>query len=338
MRRLPLRIEEVAAWNQLLRATRLAARGKRHRGEVARFLGRLDRELGEIRERLLDGTYRFGLLRSFWIQDPKRRKIEAPPFRDRVVHHALVRHLEPWLERTWIEDSYACRRGKGCHAAVRRAAELGGKTPWTAQFDVRRFFASVDHGILLNDLSRRIRGPRLIGLVERLLSAYAGVEGNGLPIGALTSQLFANHYLAPLDRILTESAGALGYVRYMDDLLVFCRNREQAVRVCEAADAYAARRLHLELHPPRRQRTSSGWTFLGFRMRRRGRRVETTLTLRRRRRYSAARRRWEQAYRAEEVGALELQRGYDCALAITSHARSRGFRLAELARRSAPEA
>ncbi len=188
-----------------------AARGKRYRPAAAAFEYDLERNLIELEEDLRNETYRPGVYHNFQIQSPKRRLISAAPFRDRVVHHALMNVIEPLFERQFIFDSYANRKGKGTHAALDRCTYFLRRHRYVMHLDVRQFFPSIDHEILLSILSRTIGDEKTLGLIRKIVSSGEGVQADeyemqyfpgdslfavlrprGLPIGNLTSQHWAN--------------------------------------------------------------------------------------------------------------------------------------------------
>jgi RNA-directed DNA polymerase len=156
---------------------------------VRDFEYHLEPRLCEIRRELVSGAYRWGPYRQFLIQDPKRRTIRAAPFRDRVVHHAIFNVLDPIIRRGFIRDTYACIPGRGCRL----------------QCDIKSYFASVDHGVLLDLLAGRVGDARMLELLRSLIRHGAEQPGTGMPIGNLTSQLFANLYLDPLDHFAKET-------------------------------------------------------------------------------------------------------------------------------------
>jgi len=207
--------DRIASFENLLAAALRAARGKRSRPNVAEFLADLGSNCLRLHRELSDGTWRPGAYRTFWIHQPKRRLISAAPFCDRVVHHAVCRVIEPVFEPTFIHDSYACRVGKGTHAAVdrytefcRRVLRLGGEG-YVLKCDLRKFFPSLDHEILLDILARKIGCRRTLDLLRLIVESSNPQEPvaayfpgddlftpherrRGLPIGNLTSQFFAN--------------------------------------------------------------------------------------------------------------------------------------------------
>ena len=273
-----------------------------------------------------------GRTRSFKIFDPKPRVIHAPCFRERVLHHALFEHVGPVLDRALVDDTFACREGKGSLAAVLRAQQHARRFPWFVKTDIRAYFASVDHDLLHAALARKLRDRGVLELCERIIRAHAVTPGRGLPLGALSSQHFANFFLAPLDRLLLESLRVAGMVRYMDDVVAWCRSRAEARVVREAIIEFTRDHLRLEVRQPTQiQRSACGLSFLGFRIYA----GSLRLSRRRRRRHARARQRWERAYSEGRIDASTLQAGYAAALAITAHADARSWRQEQL--RRAPE-
>lgn len=336
MRRSGVSLAEVASLENLTRAFWRAAQGKRERLDVVRFAAALDLELAGLGAAIRDGSVQVGEMHSFEIRDPKRRTIHAPCFRERVLHHALVAQIGPPLDRALVDDTFACRRGRGSLAAVMRAQGHLRRADWYVKVDIRGYFSSIDHAVLRAALRRKLKDRGVLGLCDRIIASHAVSPGRGLPIGALTSQHFANYYLAPLDRLLLEGlrGDVLGIVRYMDDTIAFCGSRQQARAILRAIEACVGERLRLRLRPPQIQRSERGVSFLGFRVQR----SSLRLSRRRRRRYAAARRALEAAYAAGAIAGHELQAGLGAALAITAHADARGWRQAELRRRPAVDA
>ncbi len=178
--------------------------------------------------------------------------VSEASFRDRVVHHSLVAAIEPVFEGGFISYSYACRRGKGSHAAVYRARKLARRHRYFAKMDIHHYFADVDHGILMRLLAERIVDPGILWLCEVLLEGARvpssdPSEPSGLPIGNLTSQFWANVYLDPLDHLVSEQRGNQTYMRYMDDMLVFGRGKEELWEHVAAITRFVEEALHLRI-------------------------------------------------------------------------------------------
>lgn len=326
MRRSAVSLADVASLDTLARAFWRAAKGKGHRSDVQRFRSNLAAELARLGEEIRAGTVPVGQLHTFRIRDPKPRVIHAPCFRERVLHHALMDHVGPVLDRSLVDDSFACRKGKGTLAAVHRAQHHVRRHAWFVKMDIRSYFASIDHGVLRSMLERKLRDRGVLALCGRIIDSHHASPGRGVPIGSLTSQYCANLYLSPLDRMLLERLRVRGMVRYMDDVVAWCETKSEAKAVLTAVEAFVVTTLRLELRPAQIQRSAHGVSFLGFRV------LPGTLRLtrRRRRRYTRARQRLELAYRAGLIDGETLQSGYDGALATTAHADARGFRAADL--------
>ncbi|MDP6775698.1 MAG: reverse transcriptase/maturase family protein [Candidatus Latescibacteria bacterium] len=220
--------ERIVTFDNLLKAAKKALRGKRDRAAVAQFYFSLEPELLLLEQELLTGAYVPRPYRSFMVYEPKPRRICAADIRDRVVHHAICSVLDPVFEAFSVYDSYACRKDKGTHRAIRRAQSFARKTGYFLKLDVEKFFDSVDHQCLKHLLKRKFKDGKLLGLLERIIDHPIpdGVPGKGLPIGNLTSQHFANFYLGYLDHYAKDEMGIGFYIRYMDDVLVFADDKE----------------------------------------------------------------------------------------------------------------
>jgi RNA-directed DNA polymerase len=329
MKRSAIDLSMIADWDTLSAAYHRAAKGKTNRTEVRIFRAGLFRQLAALREDILAGNPRLSPMRVFQIRDPKPRLIHAPVFRDRVLHHAVIAHVGPVLERSLVFDSYACRIGKGTIAAVQRCQHFARRFPWYGQIDVKSYFASVDHEILTGLLARRFKKRELLEFLRTLIAAHEAEPGKGLPIGALTSQHFANFYLDACDRFLLENMKVRGMTRYMDDIVWWTESKEAARGVLSAlTDFLQVHRGLLVKTPARIGRSSEGLSFCGFRVLP----GAILLSRRRRRRYAEARARWEKAYERGEIDARGLQAGYASALALTKWADARAWRAEQLRR------
>lgn len=233
----------------------------------------LERNLFDLQDELRSGAYRHGQYDAFTVHDPKARSIHKATVRDRVVHQTIVSALEPLFDPQFIEDSFSCRLGKGTHAAVRRlrrflwTASMGNhRTVSVLQCDIRGFFASVDHETLLGLLHRRVRDVRMLALLERITRSFSMVPGKGIPLGNLTSQLFANVYLHELDRFVKHELHERWYLRYCDDFAIVHADRARLFALVPMIEQFLERQLLLHLHP--RKVTVRTWTqgidFLGY--------------------------------------------------------------------------
>jgi retron-type reverse transcriptase len=250
---------------------------------VSVFEHRLEENLLALQNELKDKTYHPGPYVSFTIHEPKRRLISAAPFRDRVVHHALCNIIEPLFERTFVSDSYANRMDKGTHRALDRCQQFARRYRYVLQCDICQFFPSIDHEILAGILRRPISDSGVIWLIDRIMESGARVlseeyemvwfpgdnlfavnRPRGLPIGNLTSQFWANCYLNPFDHFVKRELGCRGYIRYVDDILLF---GEDKIILWKWYKAVVERlvRLRLTLHPGTNPRpVTEGIPFLGF--------------------------------------------------------------------------
>lgn len=274
---------QVCDWNNLYLAYRKARKGKRSRVPAASFEFRQEEYLYELHQELVNKTYQPGNYHSFYIHEPKRRLISAAPFRDRIVHHALCNVIEPIFERSFIYDSYANRVGKGTHRALDRCQQYARRFRYVLQCDVRQFFPSIDHLILRQTLAKKIADADVMSLVDRILASGEGVlaeqydmvwfpdddllsamRPRGLPIGNLTSQFWANCYMNPFDHFVKRDLKCPGFVRYVDDMLLFADDKEtlwawQKSLQQKLADLRLT--IHLGAHP---RPVTEGIPFLGF--------------------------------------------------------------------------
>lgn len=326
-RRSSLSLSDVADINNLTLAFARSAKSKRRRPEVLQFERRLSTHLNQLGEEIRELSVPVGKFLQFKIFDPKPRVIHAPCFRERVLHHAMMAKMGPILDRSMVDDSFACRAGKGGLAAVHRAEHHLRRYPFFVKIDIRKYFDSINHKCLLKQVERRFKNQGLLALCRRVIGGYQTIPNRGLPIGALTSQYFANVYLTPLDRFLLEEIKVLGMVRYMDDVAWWVMDLTHAKKSLQAATEFIREQLQLRLHPRSYiQRSTRGLGFLGYRLYPGCRR----LSARRRRRYLRARHDWEAAYRGGLISASTLQRGYEGALAAIVHADSIDLRKADL--------
>lgn len=273
-------------FENLYLAYRKARRGKRGKSPAADFELVQEDELLALQDELRTRTYVPGPYHSFYIHEPKKRLISAAPFRDRVIHHALCRVIEPIWEQRFIHDSYANRVGKGTHRALDRCQQFARKYSYVLQCDVRKFFPSIDHAILRNELSRLIADNDTLWLIDQIIKSGVGVlseryemvyfpdddlfavnRPRGLPIGNLTSQFWANVYLNSFDHFVKRELKCSAYVRYVDDFLLFA-NKKSVLWEWKQAIIQRMAKLRLTLHEHRAQvfPTKTGIPFLGFRV------------------------------------------------------------------------
>lgn len=246
--------QKINSWDNLHDSYIAARTGHRFKHEVMEFHADLEVNLTNIHNHLTYMTWEPGPYRQFWVYDPKSRLISAPPFCDRVVHHALVDIVEPLFERKMVHHSYACRKGKGIHSAVSnvqkqlRIAQRNWGRVYVLQADISKYFPSINHGVLLHEISRTIRDKDVLWLCTKIIRR-SGYDGCGVPVGALTSQLFANVYLTALDHKIKDDWGIKHYTRYMDDFIIIGKSKQELWHLLAEIESYLTLKLRLRLNP-----------------------------------------------------------------------------------------
>ena len=233
----------------------------------------MEDNLFELHNQLRNKTYRHSNYSTFNICDPKMRKINKAIVVDRVLHHAVFRILYTIFDSNFIFDSYSSRIDKGTHVAAQRLqnfiwrlSQNDTRRVWVLQCDIRKFFDSVDHKILLTLLADAIHDPLTLDLLQTIIYSYNGSLGRGIPLGNVTSQLFSNVYLNELDQFMKRNLGTHYYLRYADDFIVASRDREYLLSLIPKIKMFLAKRLKLDLHE-RKIVIRPAWQgidFLGF--------------------------------------------------------------------------
>lgn len=257
----------ITDFNNLLIAFKKAFKGTNKTEETLRFHFHMEKELLNLRYQLQCGEYAPGQYRLFKIFEPKERTIAVAPFKDRVVHHAIVNVIEPVYEKTFIYDSYATRKDKGTHKAILRAQSFLKTNKWFLKADVRKYFESVDHRLLINLLERKIKDKDVIKLLHAIVQ-NGGDNGKGLPVGNLTSQFLANVYLDPFDHYIKNRLSIKHYVRYMDDFVIFDNDKEFLKNLRHGIGDFLSTELKLQLKPNATfiNQRLNGLSFLGARI------------------------------------------------------------------------
>lgn len=226
--------KQIYDFDNLLSAAYSCRKGKAKASATLIFFDNLEENIIQLQNELMWDMYQMSLYYHFYVFEPKRRLISAPHFRDRVVHRAIYNIIEPLFNKGFIFDSYACRKNKGTHKGADRAQHFirnvehkYGKA-YALKADIKRYFSSIDHLILKNILRAKIRCKRLIALLEYIIDNSPSDElGVGIPLGNLTSQIFANIYLNELDRFVKHKLNAKNYIRYMDDFVIIHHDKNQ---------------------------------------------------------------------------------------------------------------
>ena len=266
--------EEVVGMENLLEAWKEFLKGKRNKRDVQEFSLRLMDNIFSLHEDLVNHTYRHGDYQAFNICDPKPRNIHKAAVRDRLLHHAIHRILYPFFDRIFIADSFSCRVGKGTHGALNRFRSFGyivsknnTRTCWILKCDIRKFFASVDHVVLMNILSVYISDKNILWLLREVINSFSSTRaGIGLPLGNLTSQLFANIYMNEFDQFMKHKLKARYYVRYTDDFVMLSEDKSWLESLISQINWFFYKRLRLKLHPEKVfiKTFASGIDFLGW--------------------------------------------------------------------------
>lgn len=261
-----------------------ARKCKRYRQEVMTFTANLEENLIEIQNELIWRTYHVGRYHEFYVHDPKRRLIMALPFRDRVVQWAIYRQLNPLLDKRYLQTSYGCRIGGGAHRAVAKLKEylrLQTGTAYVLKMDVSKYFYRIDHDALMGILERIIKDRGLLWLLHEIIYSdhdfgidaddydFSGprISGVGMPIGNLSSQMFANLYLNEADQFAKHKLKCRYYLRYMDDIVVVSSDRDYLKAVRDEMEIFLRENLALKLNKKTSIRSETqGVDFCGYRV------------------------------------------------------------------------
>ena len=256
-------IGAIATTDNLYIAYKKAARGKRYTAGHLAFKQHLAANLGLLRQALADGTYKPSEPRVFFVHEPKLRKISALPFADRVVQHAICNIIEPIFDKVFLPNSHACRTGRGTHSAVKVAqATMREGYTWVLKMDFSKYFANVDFTVLHTEIRRKISCAATLKLIESIVPA----TGKGLPIGNLTSQLFANLYGHIWDRFIAHKLGIKRWIRYMDDTVIFAHSREVLAVIQHGLGWFAEQNLKMTFSKWSIVPVGKGLPWLGYRV------------------------------------------------------------------------
>lgn len=322
--------ESITSPERLFAAWQEFRKGKSARPDVQEFEVHLEEHIFALHRELISGTYRHGSYSAFTICDPKQRPIHKAIVRDRVLHHAVFAALNPIFEPTFIAHSYSCRRNKGTHRGVDalktmlcQVSRNNTRACFALKCDIRRFFASVDHKVLLEILARRIKDDRVMRLLENIVVGFssdypANSSMKGIPIGNLTSQLFANVYLNEFDQYMKHTLKIRHYIRYTDDFIIVADDEMILRNLLSPVHDFLEQQLHLDLHPHKVtvRKCSQGIDFLGLILRPHHR-VLRTVTKRR-----MFRKLWEKTEKCRKgvVSEASCEQSLQSYLGVLSHA------------------
>jgi len=255
------------AWSEFIK-------GKRNKKDVQEFSLNLMDNIFQLNADLIQHTYKHGSYQAFNINDPKPRNVHKASVRDRLLHHAIYRILYPFFDKTFIADSYSCRLNKATYKALNRFREFGykvsennTKTCWILKCDIKKFFANIDHEILMEILNQYIPDKEILWLLGEVVDSFSFAQkGVGLPLGNLTSQLFVNIYMNEFDQFVKHKLKIKHYIRYADDFVIFSQDRNYIKKLILHIQKFLDEKLHLVLHPQKISiaTLASGVDFLGW--------------------------------------------------------------------------
>jgi retron-type reverse transcriptase len=346
MKRIKNMYEKIYDFENLYQAYLEARKNKRYRDEVLKFTANLEENLIQIQNELIYKTYKVGRYREFFVYEPKKRLIMALPFKDRVVQWAIYRQLNPILDKRFIYDSYACRKGKGTHKAADRLQYWLRKVNRKPQkyyylkLDISKYFYRIDHEVLMNILKRKIADKDLLWLLDVIINSedtkfglpldadLDNFEGErlsdvGMPIGNLTSQLFANLYLNELDQYAKHKLKLRYYIRYMDDIIILHHDKKFLHAVKDDIENFLNEKLKLNLNRKTAIRPiNCGIEFVGFRIWPTHRKLKkkTALKMKRRLKYL------QKAYARGEVSFDEVNASIQSYFGLLEHCNSYNLR------------
>lgn len=319
-------LPKIYDYENLEKAYKLARAGKRHREEVMRFHYNYESNLINIQNHLINGTWKTGRYRPFILTEPVYRVGAALPFEDRVLHHAIMNIINPIFERSFIADTYACIAGRGTHAGADRAQYMMRKVKrshgvvYVFKADISGYFYNINHAILKRLIRRRIACKATLRVIDEIIDSTAtGNNPKGIPLGNLTSQLFANIYLGALDDYIKHTLRIKNYVRYMDDFVVIHHDKKYLHEIRRDIERFLLDELALTTN--RKTQVFKidkhrGLDFLGYR---------TWTTHRKLRKCSVKRvrkrlRKMQIAYAQGDIGMKEVLQSVNSWLAHASHA------------------
>ncbi len=268
-----VKYDSIISLENLLEAWKEFVIGKRKRKDVQVFELHLMEHIFDLHNDLKNKIYKHGLYEAFNISDPKPRHIHKASVRDRLLHHAIHRKLYPEFDRRFIADSFSCRVGKGTHKALNRFRTFGSRvsknntrTCWVLKCDIKKFFASIDHEVLLSVLKKNLSDTDVLWLLDRVITSFHTQQGKGLPLGNLTSQLLVNIYMNEFDQFVKHALKQKYYIRYADDFVFLSENRKQHTETLRHIEEFLGKCLKLTLHPNKVfiKTLASGVDFLGW--------------------------------------------------------------------------
>lgn len=328
--------QQLLSFEALHSAWAKAQRGRRYKPAVLAFESSLEENLLLILADLESGAYRTGAYRRFFVFEPKKREIaRLRDFRDRVVQHAIVAALNPIYERMFIADSFACRKDKGTHAGANRSQQMlravrrEHDAAFALKCDISKYFDNIHHDILLRIIARKVSDKRMLNLISDILSSYS--EGKGIPLGNLTSQLFANIYLNELDQHVKRELKETHYIRYMDDFVILSNDKVHLHELRGHLESWLRHHLRLELNAktavfPVSAKNGRPLDFLGYRILPNRRMLRRGSITRMRQKIKIL----HQQYANHEIDFTQIKQAMSSHIAHANHADSHGILLSVL--------
>jgi len=270
--------EKIISLENLFSAWDKFKNNKQKKRDVQYFEWRLEENIFQLHRDLESRNYGHGAYTSFYIRDPKQRHIHKATVRDRILHHAIFAALNPIFEPTFIFNSLSCRIDKGTHKGIdildkltRQVSNNAFKSCFVLKCDIRKFFETIDHKILLDIIRKRIKDANAMWLLEEIIESFTSrystfLERKGLPIGNLTSQLFANIYLNEFDQFIRHKLKVKNYIRYTDDFVIVAEDKSYLENLIVPIRTFLSDKLALELHPKKItiRKFHQGIDFLGY--------------------------------------------------------------------------
>ena len=248
-------------------------KGKTKRKDVLKFEFNLEDNIFQLYQDLKNKTYKHSKYTSFYVQDPKIRHIHKAEIKDRIIHHLISEYLNQIYDRIFVFDSYSCRLDKGTHKAVNRLKQFSLKQSknnrinfYCLKCDIKKFFDSVDHDILIEILKRKIKDKDILWLITGIIRSFNKEDNKGIPLGNLTSQHFANIYLNEIDKFVKHKLKVKYYIRYTDDFVILNKDKEYLENLINTINNFLQSQLKLRLHPDKiiMRKYNQGIDFLGY--------------------------------------------------------------------------
>jgi hypothetical protein len=255
--------DNIASIENLRLAYLKTSKGKKSTAGYLNFKEYAEYNLLQIQKELISEDYELLPSRKFIVYEPKERQIEALEFRDRLVQHALCNIIEPVFERTFLPNSYACRKGMGTHGAVKFIQSKLRSEGYThfLKTDYSKYFSSIDMPILMKEINKKVKCKKTLRLINKMLG-----HGVGVKIGWLTSQLSANIYGNILDKYLFYDLGLRDWARYMDDVVILGNCADKLHEIQQKIEEFSKTKMCLNLSKWQVSSVSRGINFLGYRI------------------------------------------------------------------------